>query len=251
MKYILNVFAILCLTTIASAQVTEIPVRDMKVLEPIILDTIKSDTVFVSADSLSKLEPKMAEINLGGKIYSAIITEDGDTLIIANDIADVSISSPRAFKDDEEYRKYIKFRRYANKVYPYAKEAIRIFREVEYASDNMGRREKKKKLKELQEELKTEFEEPLAKLTKLQGKILIKMIERELDETMYNLIKSLRGRFTAFYWHNFSKLYSYDLKEGYQYGKYYILDVVLQDYNISYDVKTSRTLKYITIKEKD
>ena len=233
------------------AQHDTIPIRDLTKLDPIEVEESASDTVYITSDSLSKLEPKMAEINLGGQVYSAIITEDGDTLIIAADIKNVSITSPRSFKDDKEYRKYLKFRRYANKVYPYAKEAIRIFREVEYVSENLSKKEKKKRIKQLQKELKKEFEEPLAKLTKLQGKILIKMIERELDETMYNLIKGLRGRFTAFYWHNFSKLYSYDLKEGYQYGKYHILDIVLQDYNIAYDVRTSRTLKYIKIKEEN
>lgn len=208
----------------------------------------QDDTLYISADSLSKLEPEMAEINLGGKVYSAYITEDGDTLIMAN-FDDVSITSKRSFDSEEEYRKYMKFRRYANKVYPYAKEAIRIFKEVEYATDHYPKRKRKKRIKELQEELKQEFEEPLKKLTKLQGKIMIKMIERELDETMYNLIKSLRGRFTAFYWHNFSKLYSYDLKEGYQYGKYQILDIVLQDFDVSLDSPlTSRTLKYVKVK---
>ena len=77
----------------------------------------------------------------------------------------------------------------------------------------------------------------LRKLTKLQGKILIKMIERELDKSMYDFIVMLRGRFTAFYWHNASKLYSYDLKEGYQEGKYEILDAVLKDFDISYRIE--------------
>ena len=89
----------------------------------------------------------------------------------------------------------------------------------------------------LQEDLNEKFEKPLSKLTKLQGKILIKMIERELDKNMFTLIKGLRGKFAAFYWHNASKLYSYDLKEGYQYGKYEILDAVLQDFDISYRIE--------------
>ena len=65
----------------------------------------------------------------------------------------------------------------------------------------------------------------------------VKMIERELDRNMYSLVRELRGRFTAFYWHNFGKLYSYDLKEGYQKGKYIILDAVLQDFDISYRIE--------------
>ena len=76
---------------------------------------------------------------------------------------------------------------------------------------------------------------------------MIKMIERELDETMYNLLKGVKGRFTAFYWHNFSKLYSYDLKEGYSVGKYIILDAVLQDFDISYEIENGTELKYLKI----
>ena len=79
-------------------------------------------------------------------------------------------------------------RRYANKVYPYAKEAIRIFEELEYAREHMSRRKFKKEAKRLEKELETEFEPVLTKLTKLQGKIMIKMIERETGETFYNLI---------------------------------------------------------------
>lgn len=190
------------------------------------------------------LQPDISQINVGGKVYSAIITTTGDTLIMA-DIPSVSISAPREFDNLEERRKYYKFRRYANKVYPYAQEAIRIFREVEYATDNMPKRKRKKELKRLEKELKEEFEQPLRKLTKLQGKIMIKMIERELGTSMHQLIRSLKGRFAAFYWHNASKLYSYDLKEGYVEGRYRILDIVLQDFDVSYDLPSRPTLKYV------
>ena len=78
---------------------------------------------------------------------------------------------------------------------------------------------------------------------------MIKMIEKETEESMYNLMKSLKGRFTAFYWNQFSKLYSYDLKEGYQEGKYEILDAVLQDFDLSYRIEKGTNMKYITIDE--
>lgn len=185
-------------------------------------------------------------LSIRGKVYQAMVTDEGDTLILA-DLDDVSITSLRTFESDEEYRKYQKFRRYASKVYPYAKEAIKIYREIEFAEQNLSKKERKKKMKELEKRLETDFEQPLTKLTKLQGKILIKMIEKELDVPIYSLIKKLKGRFTAFYWHNFSKLYSYDLKEGYQYGKYNILDAVLQDFDISYRIENETSLKYIKI----
>ena len=54
-------------------------------------------------------------------------------------------------------------------------------------------RKAKKKLKELEKELEVEFEEPLKKLTKLQGKIMIKMIEKELNTPMYEVLKGIKG----------------------------------------------------------
>lgn len=206
------------------------------------------DTTPYVNDTILYQEPAITKVKLKGKVYSALIS-NGDTLIVA-DLEDISITSLRKFADDKDYRKYLKFRRYANKVFPYAQEAIRIFRELEYASEHLSKKERKKEIKRLNKELKEEFEQPLVKLTKLQGKILIKMIERELDEKMYDLIKGLKGRFTAFYWHNFSKLYSYDLKEGYQYGKYTILDAVLQDFDLSFEIRNPGQLKYVNKIEK-
>jgi len=204
---------------------------------PVLLppSTIKQDTSFKDTISYAN-DPSIIETSIDGRVMSALITEAGDTLIL-HTLEDISITSLRKFKSAEDYAKYMKFKRYAALVYPYAKEAIRIFRETEYITQNMNKRKRKKHIKKLQEELKTEFEEPLKSLTKLQGKILVKMIERELDRTMYDLIKGLRGKLTAFYWNNASKLYSYDLKAGYVEGRYEILDAVLQDFDISYRIQ--------------
>lgn len=215
-----NIIAFLLLTTFAIGQ-TELPSDS----------SIKTDTVVYEDNDLDMFETK-----IDGQIMTAMITEDGDTLIMET-LDDVSITSLRSFKSEEDYRKYMKFKHYALVVYPYAKEAIRIFREAEYATQNLNKRKRKKYIKKLQTELKEEFEEPLSKLTKLQGKILVKMIERELETPMYTLLKDLRGRFTAMKWHNLGKLYSYDLKEGYNYGKYPILDAVLNDFDVSYRIE--------------
>ena len=181
-------------------------------------------------------ELEMFDTRVNGQVMTAMITETGDTLIMAN-LDDISITSLRTFKDDADYQKYMKFKRYAAAVYPYAKEAIRIFREMEVATQELNKRKRKKHIKKLQDELKTEFEAPLRKLTKLQGKIMMKMIEKELETPMFDLIKNLRGGFTANYWHNFGKLYSYDLKEGYNPGDYEILDAVLNDFDVSYRIE--------------
>ena len=208
--------------------------------------------MFAQSDTLPKRtnlpDLPTKKITIDGNIYTAIIDEKGDTLILA-DLDEVSFTSLRSFGSDEDYQKYMKFRRYASTVFPYAKEAIRIFREYEYTKQNFSEKQAKKKLKELEDELEKEFEEPLKKLTKLQGKIMIKMIEKELNTDMHDLLKGLKGRFTAFYWHNFSKLYSYDLKEGYHVGMYPILDAVLEDFDVSHRIENESSMKYIRIEQ--
>jgi hypothetical protein len=192
-------------------------------------------------------QEKQTNINVDGKMYPAIITPEGDTLILA-ELDEVSISTPD-FASQEDYDKYLKMKRYAEKVYPYAKEAVKIWREAEYAEKTLSKKEQKRRFKELEKELTEQFEKPLSGLTKLQGKIMIKMIEREINQPMYNLIKKVKGGFTAFYWHNFSKLYSYDLKEGYVAGAYPVLDVVLKDYDLSHQIIDGKSMKYFNIEE--
>ena len=227
MRYI---FLILFLAQGLLAQVNPkvIPLDETK--EAIAIDTVK----YEKQDDL-----EMFETSVDGHVMTAMITEEGDTLIMAT-LEDVSITTPRTFASAADYRKYMKFRRYAAIVYPYAKEAIRIFKETEHVTNTMSKRKRKKHIKKLQEELKQEFEEPLSRLTKLQGKILVKMIEKELDKNMFDLIKGVRGRIAAMYWHNASKLYSYDLKEGYSRGTYDILDAVLDDFDVSYRIEQDR-----------
>jgi len=216
----------------------QVNAQDANPTEPAILDTIKYDV-----DTLEQVDTgedlNLRETTINGQLVTVMITPSGDTLIMA-DLEDVSITSLRKFETDADYLKYLKFKRYAAKVYPYAKEAIKIFREMEYATQNMKRRQRKKYIKELEKELEVQFEEPLKKLTKLQGKIMIKMIEKETDETMFNLLKGIKGRLAAFSYHNMGKLYSYDLKEGYNYGDYEILDAVLEDFDISYRIEQDR-----------
>ena len=184
----------------------------------------------VAQDSLPIVKDK-----LDGQIVGVEYSEN-DTLLVS-DLEGVSVSVPRNFDDPDEYIRYQKYKRYATKVYPYAVEAIKVFREVEYVTQTMNKRKRKKHIKRLHKQLKKEFTDPLKNLSKTQGKILIEMIEKELDTSFYDLMKSLRGSFTASYWSTLSRIYGYKLKEKYQPGEDKILDAVLYDLNISHSMK--------------
>ncbi|MEL6802305.1 MAG: DUF4294 domain-containing protein, partial [Bacteroidota bacterium] len=155
---------------------------------------------------------------IDGTTYNYMVDECGDTLILAQ-LEEMSVSSPEQFENDEEYKLYRKYRYYARKVYPYAIEAVRLFREVQYMTQNMSRRDRRRYIRRLQRELKEDFEEPLKKMSKTQGKVLIRMIEREIGEPIYFLIKDLKGGFTARYWATLAGFYGHRLKHGYVEGE--------------------------------
>ncbi|MFM8449568.1 MAG: DUF4294 domain-containing protein [Haliscomenobacter sp.] len=167
---------------------------------------------------------------LNGDVYGYMVDDKGDTIILAT-LGDVSVSSVKGFKNPEDYNKYRRYRRYAYMVYPYAVEAVRIFREQEHATATMREGQRRRYIRHLQHELEEKFEDPLRNLTRTQGMILMKMIERELQTPMYSLIRDLRGGFNAYYWSAISNMYGYKLREGYIRGQDPILDIVLDDVN--------------------
>ncbi|MAW88205.1 MAG: hypothetical protein CMJ42_16940 [Phyllobacteriaceae bacterium] len=179
-----------------------------------------------------------AQTNLGkttinGQLVTMMLDENGDTLLIADDLMTVSLTSPRKFKSRKDYARYRYYLKCAAIVYPYAKEAIAVFRQLKVETEEMRRGKRKRYAKKLQKQLDDKFEEPLKNLTKIQGKILVKMVEKELDTPLYTLIKTYRGGLTAGYWNTLSKFWGYDLKRGYMEGDDPILDAVLQDFPLT------------------
>ena len=172
---------------------------------------------------------------VNGSYYPYTLDDCGDTIIIAQ-LGDVSVSSPEFFESEEEYKLYRRYRIYAQRVYPYAVDAIRIFRETEYMTQNMSNRDRRRYIKRLQNELEEKFEEPLKSMSKTQGKVLIAMIERETGEPIYDLIKDLRGGLTARYWSTLASFYGHRLKQKYEIGDDRILDAVLDDFDVSYQL---------------
>ena len=64
------------------------------------------------------------------------------------------------------------------------------------------------------------------------------MIEKELDKPFYDLLKNLRGSFTASYWSTMGRMYGYRFKDGYIEGEDPVMDAVLHDFDVSYKGKT-------------
>ncbi|MCS6929477.1 MAG: DUF4294 domain-containing protein [Saprospiraceae bacterium] len=143
----------------------------------------------------------------------------------------VKISARRIFKDDAERRQHFLYTRAARKVYPYALQAIRLYEELQAETQDMNKRQRRRYYRREKRNIEKDYEEQIKSLTVTEGKVLIKMIEKELKKPFYELIKETRGGLAAAYWHKLGKLWGYDLKNPYIPGADPLLDEVLLDYD--------------------
>ncbi|MDR2563104.1 MAG: DUF4294 domain-containing protein [Prevotellaceae bacterium] len=116
-----------------------------------------------------------------------------------------------------KYRLYRKTVYNLKKVYPYAQVAKRKLAEMDakYASLK-SEKDRKKYAKQIEKELISEFDAPLRKLTISQGRMLIRLIDRETGRTSYNLVKEFRGGFGAFFWQGVARIFGNNLKTEYE-----------------------------------
>lgn len=155
-----------------------------------------------------------AQIPIGeGKGYLVQCrVENGDTLAYI-ELRQVIIIPPRVFKNEKERTKYKRLVRNLKKVLPYARMAGEIFDEINNELPKLQtERERQKYLKIKDNELKAKFENELKELTITQGRLLIKLIDRETENTAFQVIKDLRGNFTAFMWQSVARLFGSNLK---------------------------------------
>ncbi len=146
-------------------------------------------------------------------VYAKVI--DGDTIPIIP-LPEVSVYSFRVFKTKREARRITRLMRNVRKVYPFAKLAgIKLNEYNEILLEAKNDKERRKIMKKAEKEIKADFGDDLRKLTFTQGKILIKLIDRETGTSSFKLVQELRGKFVAFFWQTFARLFGYNLKVKY------------------------------------
>lgn len=157
----------------------------------------------------------IAQSSADTSFYLRQVVLEEDT-IPAITLSPIPVFGPKKFKNKRQEKKYGRLKRYVVKVYPYAEvagEMLRYFDDTLKTIKTEARR--KKYLKQVEQELKEEFEGELKKLTIMQGILLIKLIDRETGNTSYDLIKELRGSFSAFIWQSLARLFGSNLKLEY------------------------------------
>jgi hypothetical protein len=154
-----------------------------------------------------------AYVLIQGKLYQAIIV-GSDTIPLIS-LPPVNAVAKRTFPTKRAERKYNKLVYAVKKVLPYAKLAGKRMNEVEEELKTLTPQQRKKRLKDLEKEIKRDYEGELKKLTFTQGRILIKLLDRETGQVSYDIVKEFRGGFTAWFFQGIAKMFDYDLKAEY------------------------------------
>jgi hypothetical protein len=134
-----------------------------------------------------------------------------------------------ADKNEKEKRRYNKLVRDVKRVLPYAKLVYETLIETyEYIETLPDEKSKQEHLKRMEKELFKEYKPELKKLTFSQGKLLIKLIDRECNQSSYNLLKAFLGSFRASFWNLFAGMFGASLKTEYDpEGKDFMLERIV------------------------
>lgn len=144
------------------------------------------------------------------------VTDDGDTVYYGKlEAARVYAKLPR--QKGSYWRKYYRDVENFGKTYPYALMAKEILMETDSTifAEGYSRLKREKFIRGVEKELFAKFEKPLRGMTVNQGKMLMKLIDREVGITSYNIIKDYRGGIAAGFWQGVAKLFGSDLKRPY------------------------------------
>ena len=169
---------------------------------------------------------------------------------------EVTVFQPLKFKNDEEIRKYVILRYRVKKVYPYAKLASERMNRIDSRVDSIrSKRKKRLYLKKLEKFVYDEFSDELRKLSRSQGRILVKLLNRQTGLTAHKIVSEYRNKFRALIYNTAASFYSISLKDKYEpfedYEDYLIEDILQrsfsdgslekQDYALDFDLDSLYT----------
>lgn len=145
--------------------------------------------------------------------YQLAVVIDGDTMprYYLKEVQVVCRVSLTA----EEIRKNKKLIRNVKKMLPYAKAARRELDQIELVAQNMSKKERRAFMKAKEDEINDRYAAELKKCTISQGKVLLKLLDRETGKSSYKCVGELRGKVRAGFYQSFAWIFGYNLKARY------------------------------------
>lgn len=184
--------------------------------------------LFTLLISLLLCAPLFAQNSEIQHLGTSAVVIGNDTLPI-NHIQTLYVFPPLKFKNKKAEVEYTRLMRDVKKMYPYSQLAKITLRDIKIAVETMPEGANRNKyIKQMENDLVKAYSAELKACTMRQGRILLKLVDREVNQTSYEIIKDLRGSFSAVMWQGVARIFGETLKTEY--------DAVGEDAYIEYIV---------------
>lgn len=163
--------------------------------------------------------------------YYATTTLDDGEVVPWFPIEEVVVLAERQWKNTEERSQYLRLKRNVLRVLPYAiyaqKRYEQLDRDLALAKSS---REERRLIKACEDEIKEKINSEVKNLSVSQGKILIKLIERQTGNTSYQLVKDLKGGISAFVYQGVARMFGHNLKAVYDPQEDFVIENIIREY---------------------
>ena len=216
----------------ALIQAKEIRLIDNQTGNPIVNVNVYTDKEGTTTDEngICSLElfDEMDDITFSMIGYETITKSYGEIAkILYLNRQTIPMELVNVFANDKNSKKrYNRLERDVRKVYPYAKKTSELLIEYSLIIDSLEQYsgiikyyKKRQIFSKIEDELLIKYGQPLKKLKRRQGRILIRLIDRETGRTSYNIIKDFRNVFSAGFWQITARLFGHDLRSVYNENK--------------------------------
>lgn len=161
-------------------------------------------------------EPFLSAINLVIYRYKDPIFEGGDTIWMYL-LPDMPVYAPLKFKSEKERERYNRLVYNVKRVLPYAQQVNRMICETYKILEMLpDTKSKDKQIKAVERDIKKQYTPIMKKLTFSQGKLLIKLIDRECKQSSYEIVKAFIGPAKAAAYQVFAWTFKASLKKEYK-----------------------------------
>ncbi|PJJ66672.1 DUF4294 domain-containing protein [Chryseobacterium geocarposphaerae] len=181
-------------------------------------------SVFGQKDSLryiplSQYPPELLKVDeFGNKYYyderqkAKFYEINGETVVVMDELT--LLNKPK-FNNQLDKNYYYFLNKKLYRVYPLFVTALGQYRDIQKEMTNMDSKAKRKYVRERQNMLADQYEKQLRDLTTTEGQVFAKLMNRATGKSVYEIIKELRGGFSAFIWNIKGKIADIDLKDQY------------------------------------
>ena len=148
--------------------------------------------------------------------FMEFIVEGNDTIYI-DEIRAAKVFARLPKMKGREWKQYYRLVHNFSKAYPYALVAKKLVTEADstIAADKLKGVKREKYINTVQKELFEVFESQMRSLTVSQGALIMKLVDREVGKSSYNIIKGYKSGITAGFWQGIAKIFGSDLKKPY------------------------------------